>query len=60
MAADRMLSARPSAKVRSFACAPWKQVRIFEEIVGVLQDAHFPKGLRTYGPGAHLRRPALA
>jgi hypothetical protein len=32
-------------------------VRIFEGIVGVFQDAHFPEGLRTFGPGAHLRRP---
>jgi hypothetical protein len=49
-----------SAKVRTFSCAPWKRVRIFEEIVGVFQDAHFrkpcasSKGVRTFEPG---RRP---
>jgi hypothetical protein len=43
-----------------FSCAPWKSLRIFEENVGVFQDAHFrkrcasSKGVRTFEPG---RRP---
>jgi hypothetical protein len=47
------------SKVRSFSCAPWKRVRIFEGIVGVFQDAHFPKWLRIFESGAHLRRLLL-
>ncbi len=37
-------------RLRSFRCAPWKTVRIFEGIVEVFQDAHFSKR------GAHLQR----
>jgi hypothetical protein len=44
------------SKMRSFPCAPWKRVRIFERILGVFQDAHFRKSLRTFEPLAHLRR----
>jgi hypothetical protein len=45
------------SKVLTFSCAPWKRVRIFEEIVGIFQDAHFrkpcasSKGVRTFEPG---------
>jgi hypothetical protein len=39
-----------------FSCAPWKRVRIFEEISGVFQDAHFRKVVRTFEPRAHLRQ----
>jgi hypothetical protein len=42
--------------VRSFWCAPWQQVRIFEEIFGLFQDAHFRKLLRTFEQLAHLRQ----
>ena len=31
-------------------------VRIFEGIVGIFQDAHFSKRLRTFEQRAHLRR----
>jgi hypothetical protein len=31
-------------------------VRIFEGIVGIFQDAHFSKSLRTFEQRAHLRR----
>jgi hypothetical protein len=37
-----------SAKVRSFLCAPWKRLRIFEGIIGVFQDAHFRKPVRIF------------
>ena len=50
------LSGRNSAKVRSFACASWKWVRIFEGIFGVFQDAHLANMLRTFEQCAHLRR----
>jgi hypothetical protein len=46
--------------VRSFSCAPWKQVRIFEEILGLFQDAHFSKTLRIFEQSAHLRSRASA
>jgi hypothetical protein len=52
--------ARLLSKVRSFRCAPWKRVRIFEGIIGIFQDAHFSKTVRTFEPRAHLRSRALA
>jgi hypothetical protein len=42
--------------MRSFSCAPWKSVRIFEGIVGIFQDAHFSKTMRIFEPSAHLRQ----
>jgi hypothetical protein len=48
------------AKVRSFSCAPWKRVRIFEGIIEVFQDAHFSKRVRIFEPSAHLRSRAAA
>jgi len=36
------------SKMRSFSCAPWKTVRIFEEISGLFQDAHFSKMVRIF------------
>jgi hypothetical protein len=56
---DRTTAAPRSAKMRSFTCAPWKRLRIFEGIVGVFQDAHFRKIVRIFEGGAHLRRPIL-
>jgi hypothetical protein len=50
------LPGRKSDKVRNFACASWKWVRIFEGIFGVFQDAHLPNMLRTFEQCAHLRR----
>jgi hypothetical protein len=44
------------SKVRSFWCAPWKRVRIFEEISGVFQDAHFSKSVRIFERCALLRQ----
>jgi hypothetical protein len=41
----------------TFSCAPWKRVRTFEGIIGIIQDAHFrkrcasSKGVRTFEPG---------
>jgi hypothetical protein len=35
-------------------------VRIFEGIIGIFQDAHFSKTVRTFEPRAHLRSRALA
>src|SRR5580698_4888270 len=46
--------------MRTFRCAPWKRVRIFEGISGLFQDAHFSKTLRTFEQTAHLRSRALA
>src|SRR5580700_7218678 len=48
----------PFAKVRSFSCAPWKRVRIFEENIGIFQDAHFSNPVRIFEGGAHLRTRA--
>jgi hypothetical protein len=31
-----------------FSCASWKKVRIFEEIFGLFQDAHFSKMVRIF------------
>jgi hypothetical protein len=42
--------------VRSFPCASWKRLRIFEEILGIFQDAHFRKPVRIFEEGAHLRQ----
>jgi hypothetical protein len=42
--------------MRSFVCASWKKVRIFEGISGVFQDAHFSKEVRIFEWGAHLRQ----
>jgi hypothetical protein len=44
------------SKLRSFSCASWKRVRIFEEISGVFQDAHFSKMVRIFEHRAHLRQ----
>jgi hypothetical protein len=44
--------------MRSFWCAPWKRVRIFEGILGVFQDAHFSKPVRIFEQRAHLRSRA--
>jgi hypothetical protein len=46
--------------VRSFRCAPWKGLRIFEENIGLFQDAHFRKLLRIFEQVAHLRSRAAA
>jgi hypothetical protein len=46
--------------MRSFSCAPWKRVRIFEEISELFQDAHFRRMLRTFEQLAHLRSRAEA
>ena len=43
-----------------FSCAPWTKVSIFEGISGVFQDAHFRERVRTFEPGAHLRRQNAA
>ena len=45
-----------SAKVCAFLCAPWKRVRIFEEIIGLFQVAHFSKTVRIFEQVAHLRQ----
>jgi hypothetical protein len=34
--------------LRSFRCASWKRVRIFEGISGIFQDAHFQKMVRIF------------
>jgi hypothetical protein len=46
--------------MRSFRCAPWKRVRIFEGISGIFQDAHFLKPVRIFEWAAHLRSRASA
>jgi len=46
--------------MRSFRCAPWKRLRIFEGILGIFQDAHFSKLVRIFEGRAHLRSGALA
>jgi hypothetical protein len=43
-----------------FLCASWKRVRIFEEIIGIFQDAHFSKPVRIFERGAHLRQGSAA
>jgi hypothetical protein len=45
--------------VRNFACASSQQLRIFEGIIGIFQDAHRHNPLTIFEFGAHLRR-ALA
>jgi hypothetical protein len=46
----------PPSKMRTFRCAPWKRVRIFEGIIEVFQDAHSSKTVRIFEEVAHLRQ----
>jgi hypothetical protein len=50
----------PRSKMLTFRCAPWKQVRTFEGILGVFQDAHFSKTVSIFEQGAHLRRKRVS
>jgi hypothetical protein len=50
----------PRSNMLTFRCAPWKQVRTFEGILGVFQDAHFSKTVSIFEQGAHLRRKRVS
>jgi hypothetical protein len=41
-------SAAPRCEEAQFYVRNFEKLRIFEEIIGIFQDAHFPKMVRTF------------